>query len=280
MLDDQTPRTAETYGVIGASTFVGEPVILTVTALNAKGGDWTDRIQWSVTSEAGEAVAVKIERTDDSAAAPPFAHRMLPNARFAHFRMGVLPPGRYIVSLSWTDPETGELQTSRRDGVAIYRGDESPRVRSFFFREQAKAALAGGTLEGYRRARDMLLEAAAGNTDPSVYEELADASAPWVSPEETAGYYQRSLEIARENLQKHYGGQSGWPARARELFERRARKVEAFRSLLPYYKENFDRVRVVVQGGKFTVERRSDGATLRVIDLRDDHGPVGPYRHM
>jgi hypothetical protein len=143
-------------------------------------------------------------------------------------------------------------------------------VRSVFLREQARAVLRDGTPESYAKARAMLLEAAQDNSDPSVYEELADASAPWAAPDETATYYRRSLDVATKNLEKHHGARKDWPAKARQLYEPRARKVQVFQELVPYYKNSFSavRIRVVREDAtdKFVIERRSDGNRLRVID--------------
>lgn len=126
------------------------------------------------------------------------------------------------------------------------------------------------TREGYDAARAMLLEAAEGNSDPSVYEILADASAPWAPPDETATYYDRSLAVAKANLTLRFGSPDRCSEKAVALFQHRERKVAAFRELVPYYTLNFLTVRVVVsrQGTKdsFVVERRSDRIRIRVID--------------
>lgn len=116
--------------------------------------------------------------------------------------------------MSWTDPKTGKKSSAERRRLAIYRGDENARIHSFFLRHQARALLAKGTLESYQKARTLLLQAAEGNSDPSYYEELADASLPWAPPAETAGYYKRSLEIATQNLEKSLAPrQESWPAK-------------------------------------------------------------------
>ena len=262
-----------TYGLMDASVFSGEPVIITVTALNtpADRDAWIRGLRWRVVTAEGTPISAEIERTADSAATAPYAHRLLPNATFANFSVKPLPPGQYTVTLTWADPASGSRQTARRSAFAVYRGDETPLVRSFYLRERASAELAKGTLESYRVARAFLLEAADGSTDPSVYDELADASVPWAPPTETATYYQRSLDIAKRALEKNFGAERDWPEKARQLYRPRERKVNAFRDLVSYYSANFKDVRVVFVGDrsrqKFVIHRRNDGAVVREVPI-------------
>lgn len=261
------------YGLLGTAIWNGERAIVTVSAMNVSAAEttaWLDRLDWTVLTEAGQPVSAAVARHDDSPTHAPHHLRLRGDVHFANFEITGLSPGRYIVELAWTDPNTGKRRTSERRELAIYKGDETPFIRSFFLREQAQKALAAGTADSFERARRMLLEAANGNTDPSVYEELADASLSWTAPDQTLAYYQQSLDIARRNLEKHHGPKNDWSAKVLQLYEPRLRKVEAFRKIVPYYRQNFDRVRVVLlrdgRGGKFAVERRSDGARLRVVD--------------
>jgi len=261
------------YGMVGAFVWVGEPLIATVSALNVPSGDlidWIRYMKWSVTSESGDSVTVKFDRDWDSPLKARSDLRKRSDVAFANFKFGPLPPGRYIIALGWTDPETNERKTASKRHLAIYRGNESPFIRSYFLRREARSALSHGTFESFSKARTMLLQAADGNTDPSVYEELGDAAAPWALPDETANYYQLSLEIAKKNLEKNLGPQKDWSAKAWHLYRPHESKVKAFRALVPYYRTNFDQVRVLVvpdgMKGKFVIERRSDGARLRVID--------------
>ena len=262
------------YGLLGAGVFVGEPVIATVTGLNIPTedkADWTGHLKWTVTTESGEFISVMITPVADyPVETTHFTRLTRPDAVFANFKFETFPPGRYVVEVRWAKLDKPYTDTASRRLLAVYRGDEEPRVRSFFLREQARLALKEQTIEAYRRARTMLLEAAEGNSDPSVYEELADASAPWAAPEETLAHYQRSLDIARQNLERSHGPRRDWPPSAFHLYEPRARKVDAFRTLVPYYRTNFDQIRVVVvrdgMHDKFAVERRTDGTRVRIVD--------------
>ena len=280
------PSDSPGYGLQGAAVWEEEPLIVTVTALNVPAdekGNWTRRIEWTVTTEEGGVVEVAVEPDANSPIKTPHSVRLaFSDTLFANFRFSTLPAGRYIVALSWTDPRTGEKRNAERRLMAIYRGDEEPLVRSFYLREQAQAALKKNTFESFQRARTMLLEAAKDNSDPSVYEELADASAPWAAPDETAEYYQRSLDLARKALETNVGPQKDWPEKARSLYEPRERKVNAFRQLVPYYRNSLNQVRIFVEpdgrGGKFVVIRRSDGARLKVIDP-NENVPLRPSIH-
>lgn len=253
--------------------FDGEPVIATLMATDAGGPAataWVKAVQWEVLAGSGEAVSPP-PAID---AAPAVArHPLRGDAVHVNFTFSGLGPGRYTLRPFWRDPATGKKITSEARLLTIYRGDENLTVKRAYLREQARVALARGTEEDYRAARTMLLEAADGNTDPSVYEALADASAPWASPDETAGYYERSLAVATTNLERKFGReQREWPVKATALFGARQRKVAAFRELLPYYRRNFNDVRVVVirdrNKDKFAVERRRDGKRLRVVEPR------------
>lgn len=262
------------YGLLGASVFVGEPVFVTVTALNTPKdniADWTQHLQWKLTSDTGEAVALSTRRDFEAPVETP--HSVLltrPDALFANFKFSALSPGRYIVGLTWTNPKTGETSSAERRRLVIYRGDETPRVHNYFLRYQARAALKDGTVASYRKARALLLEAAKDSADPNYYEELADASLPWAPPAETAEYYQRSLDIATKNLEKNLGPRrEDWSPKALRQHRQRAGKVQAFQSIAQYYAANFNQVRVVLshEDGQqvFVVERRNDGKRIRVV---------------
>jgi hypothetical protein len=262
------------YGLLGVSLFVGEPLLVTVTAFNTpkdNTDDWTRHLQWSITSESGEPVVLTMQRDFGSPVKTPYIVRLTrPDAVYANFKLRTPDPGRYIVALTWKDDETGESSSADKRLLAIYRGDEEPLIRSSFLRHQAKTALAQGTLESYQKARTLLLQAAEGNSDPSYYEEFADASLAWAPPAETAAYYQRSLDIATANLEKNLGPrQEAWPASALKLYRDQAGKVEAFRGITPYYAANFNQVRVVLSSANgqqvFVVERRNDGKRIRVV---------------
>lgn len=267
-LEPQSADRAD-YGLVEAVFFAGEPVVVTLTAVNAPQGDgWAKRIEWELTDSHGKVLAPRV--TDLAPASRP--HVLAARAAQFNVTFAELPPGRYTVRASSVEPGTDRRVAAEARTLTIYRGDENVVVRRAFLRERAKAALAQGTAEGYRSARGMLLEAAEGNTDPSYYELLADASAPWAAPEETAEYYERSLAVARANLERKFGKTQEWPDKAVALFTKRAQKVSAFRELVPYYRTNFSQVRVVVlregPGDQFVVERRSDGARLRVVTPR------------
>jgi len=199
-------------------------------------------------------------RARDFGALPPAASW----SRLA-FKVDGLKPGRYLVRGAWGGNTPVEARS-----LVIYRGDETTEVHRVFLRVRAAEELKMNTREAYRLAREMLLEAADGNSDPSVYEELADASAPWAPPDETAEFYRRSLEVASTNLQRSYGPRANWPVNAEELFGPDERKMNAFVSLVPYYKLHFDLERVIAAGGlndgEFIIQRRSDGATVRVVE--------------
>jgi hypothetical protein len=271
------PETAVTAASSGADVGVyqGEPVMLTVTAFNDSSDTdvWLQHIQWLVTTGDSEPVAAKIRRDTDATVQAPYAYRIQRNTTSAAFRIDSLPAGRYLVAVSWLDPVSGERRTSRREGLAVYRGDETPLIRAWFLRDRARAALLAGTRESYEAARGMLLQAASDNDDPSFYEELADISLPWAPPGETAAYYDKSLAIARANLEKTYGQERDWPERAWRLYRPQARKVERFRALVPEYAIKFQDMKIVVArrqtGDAFVIQRRSDGKELRVVELRE-----------
>jgi hypothetical protein len=140
-------------------------------------------------------------------------------------------------------------------------------------RDQARAEVSKGTKEGYLAARALLLQAVKDNDDPSFYEELADISLPWAQPDETAVYYDKSLAIARANLEKVHGAQNEWPEKAWQLYRPRAGKAETFRRLQPEYAMKFHDVRVTIDrrrgGDAFIMAQRSNGKQLRVIELRE-----------
>lgn len=78
-----------------------------------------------------------------------------------------------------------------------------------------------------------------------------------------ARYYQKSVQIARLNLERKYGRSDQWPERVRQLHEAHSRKVSTFEALVPWYKLNFGKVRVVHKNASavFAVECRTDGVT-------------------
>ncbi|HEV7768051.1 MAG TPA: hypothetical protein VGQ76_23815 [Thermoanaerobaculia bacterium] len=257
-----------------AAVFSYEPVVLAVAAVNVPESDlatWWTSIQWSITTVAGARVepSPKIEITD---ARDRGFEALRPRAAHINFSVSGLGPGRYIFHATRTDPTTGETTSARDRMLSIYRGDENLTVKRTFLRERAALALSKGTRQDFEAARSMLLEAAEGNPDPLVFESLADASAPWANPDETASYYERALAITRQNLEERLGKQrSSWPPTAVRQWNAQERKLKAFREILPYYKANFQQVRVVVvraprSSEKFVVERRSDGARLRTIE--------------
>lgn len=257
------------YGLVETAVFAGEPVVATLAAVNLPregAGAWADRIQWEAVDADGN--VIPLAATVDARPAPATA--VLRDGVVAvNVTFGDLAPGRYVVRASWVDSATRQRITAEGKRLSVYRGDENTIVERAFLRETARRALALGTRDGYETARALLLQAAAGNPDPLVYESLADASAPWASPEETARYYEQSLAVAKGNLERRFGQRAKWPDKAITLFTARESKVEAFSDLLPYYRANFDNVRVVVvrEGtkDKFVIQRRSDGARLREI---------------
>jgi hypothetical protein len=269
------PQTSEqgTYGLVESVVFAGEPVVVTLTALNPPADvlSWVRTVQWDVVDALGRATTATV--TVDGLA--PASPRPLPaGASQVNLVLSGLPPGQYTVRASSIDDATSRRVTAEARQLTIYAGDENVTVRRAFLREKARVALSTGTEEGYRAARPLLLEAAEGNTDPSLYETLADASAPWADPEETAAYYDRSAAVARANVERKFGTRSeAWPSKATSLLSARDRKVAAFRALVPYYKTNFSSVRVVVTRqatrDAFVVERRSDGGRLRVIEPQE-----------
>jgi hypothetical protein len=258
------------YGLVETAVFAGEPVVVTLAALNLppeSAGAWAGRIQWEAADAEGNVVPLTA-----AIDASPAAAVLRGGAVAVNVTLGDLAPGRYVVRVSWVDSSTGKRVTAEGKRLSIYQGDENTAVQRAFLRERASRALARGTREGYESARTLLLEAAAGNPDPLVYESLADASAPWASPEETARYYAQSLAVAKGNLERRFGRPSKWPDKATTLFVARERKVEAFSRLVPYYRANFDKVRVLVvrEGAKdkFVIQRRNDGAQLREIHVQ------------
>lgn len=100
-----------------------------------------------------------------------------------------------------------------------------------------------------------------------------DASLPWAQPADTAVYYDRSVAVARANLENKYGPDRDWPERAWQLYRPRERKSAAFRSLVPEYAIKFQDLKVVIarHDGRqvFVVERRSDGKHLRVVEPQE-----------
>jgi hypothetical protein len=263
-------------GLVNVGVFEGEPILLTLTAHNAPAGDddgWLRRAQWTVTTEMGEPVAVKLRRDTESSVQAPYAYRLRGSTKSVNLRMDAPPPGRYIVALTWTDSASGERQTARREGFAVYRGDETLMIRAWFLRDQARTEVSKGTREGYLAARTLLLQAVKDNDDPSFYEELGDISLPWAQPDETAAYYDKSLAIARANLEKTHGAENGWSENAWQLYRPRAGKAETFRRLQPEYAMKFHDVRVTIDhrrsGDVFIMEQRSNGKQLRVIELRE-----------
>lgn len=271
-LEETKPDSPE-YGLVESAVFHEQPITLTVIAVNVPKGDsaWWNAIQWKFTTRGGDRVepppTLRIAQAPDAA----FQARR-PNASHANFAVTGLKPGRYVVHAAWANAQTGKRSEAEDRLLSVYRGDESISVKREFLRDRAKNELAKGTRQSYEVARAMLLEAAEGNTDPAVYESLADASAPWAIPDETASYYERSLAIARQNLEQRLGKQQAeWPSAARTLWTKHERKVKMFQDLLPYYRANFQQVRVVVlrqpmASDKFVVERRSDGARLRTVE--------------
>jgi hypothetical protein len=263
------------YGLVGAAVFAGDPIVLTADAFNVPEEDrtrWRASIEWVF-------VSVKNKQPIPQPVVAPWDGEMRPtrvgsNAFRVGFQVSGLPPGEYIVRASCVDPVTASRIDAEDRRLSVYRGDESIAVKREFLRHRGKAELAKGTRPGYEAARSMLLEAARDNTDPSVYESLADASAPWAPPEETASYYERSTTVVRQNLERRFGERGKWPAKAVEALAPYERKQATFQEMIPYYKANFEKVRIVVQGGgrmsqpKFVVERRSDGARIRTVDVR------------
>jgi hypothetical protein len=255
-------------GLVESVLFVDEPINLTLVVPGVDeqdAGRWAESLHWDVLTSEGTRVALskvpELEVKKDVVRARV--------ARFA-FAMSPLPSGRYVVRASWVDEKHHVVIQSEDRKLTVYRGDESLTVKRAFLRQSAKALVAEGSRKSYLSARTMLLEAASDNTDPQVYEELADISAPWAQPDETASYYKRSLIVAQSNIERRFGRQQdGWPAQATQLLKQRKRKVDVFDRLLPYYRANFEDVRVMVvrvgKGETFVVERRSDGRRLQSV---------------
>jgi hypothetical protein len=266
-------RQAPDEDMIGAAVFEGDPIMFTLAALNlpADDGHWVDHIKWKVLTEKGSEVPVAITTSPVRGDRSALPKRPEAQSRFANSKVANLPPGKYVVNLSWVGSDERVAQVTAEPRLLIvYGGDESDAVHREFLRHRAGMVLKQGTSEAYRTARGWLLEAADGNTDPALYEELADASAPWAPPDETATYYQRSLEVARRNLEKRYGTRDQWPEKAVHLYQPQERKVQAFLRIVSYYKTNFSEIRVVVvRDGlteKFAVERRDNGKRLQLVE--------------
>lgn len=271
------PVDSPAYGMIGAALYKGEPVVATVAAFDVGMVDSAHilaNLRWKLSTVEGDKLDVSVQRDENTPLKVASNLLKRPEAIIFNVRLGELPPGEYMLWLDYVDPNTSTHVSADPRAIAVYEGNENSRVRSRYLREQARHELRKGTYDSYQVAKARLLEAPDAENDPTYYDELADASLPWAPPEETARYYQRSLEIARNNLMKAFGAQREWPEKAHHLFEPRSRKVEAFRKLVPYYSMNFNEVRVSfvseVRYGKFVVERRRDGARLRVIELNEE----------
>jgi hypothetical protein len=180
-----------------------------------------------------------------------------------------LQPGRYIVDLSWRrDPKRLAAEPRK---LYVYRGDETPSVKTAYCRKLASQAY-DGTREGYERARSFLERAMADTTQPIVFEELGDLSAPWASPQETADYYERASRLSRRNIEARFGAnRSLWSPRAISLQNAQDQKTNTFRSLVHYYTENFNTVRIVAirrpTGQEFEIQRRTDGKLIRKVEI-------------
>ena len=258
-----------TDGTIETAAFVGDVVhvIITVHGMTSDASGCMGDLRWLVTTLDGDSTSATLTRVDATESSREF--RAGPDAdSTAKFVLSALPPGIYHLQASCASDET--VVTGDRRRLIVYAGDENPTINRAFLVDRAKVAIGMATRDGYMQARAMLLKAANGNTDPSIYELLADASAPWADPRETAGYYERSLAVARANLARKFGEPAQWPAAASTQFRRRERKVEVFRALVPELVANFAERRVVVKtegsSQMFVIERRKDGVQLRAID--------------
>ncbi|MCM2315181.1 MAG: hypothetical protein NDJ92_08525, partial [Thermoanaerobaculia bacterium] len=256
-------------GYIESAIFAGEPVHLTAIVSNAPNEDdetLARAVRWTIDSADGKPVSATPSFVSGSGLSGAFPPK-LAGARSLLYSIPALAPGRYVVRASWHD----DVKTEPRI-LNVYGGNEGPRVRQEFLRLNARKRLQDGTPEAYLAARTMLEEAAKNSTEPAVYEELADVSAPWASPEDTATYYSRSLEVAKRNLEAHYGESADWPESASELYRQSELKAKTFRDLIPYYKTHFHEVRVVVvrtgDSEDFAIERRKDGVRIRLVEIK------------
>lgn len=259
------------YGAVQTALFVDDPVVVTISLLNAPTTDvakWADYLRWDVRhldgTPANASVALQL-----SAPKPPAFAALKKNATHANFVISGLTEGRYVVTVRWHDDHDYAAEPRK---LSIYRGDESAIVSTAYYRNRAEAAN-NGTLEGYKAARELLLKAAETSNDPGLYQELGDASAAWADPNETAKYYERARDLAEANITARFGPRGRWPKSAVTLYTRREQTARVFRSLVPYYTANFNDVRVVALHDRsrdaFQIQRRSDGSIIRTVDRVD-----------
>lgn len=232
------------------------------------------RMTYTFVAEDGAAISPSV--TVDPPVVPlPRVWSALGARSHADITFSGVPPGRYVIHAALDDSDRSEAHALAPRGIVIYRGDEHEQVRAEWLLARARAAL-DGSAAGYQLARPLLLEASKIRNDPSILEALADAGAPWVTPQETLSFYKRSVEVARANIASALADSKSQPAkRAERSLTFKERKMRAFESLVPEYANRFAEVRVVVvvngvRAGQFVMERRADGARVRVVDFEVD----------